>query len=428
VAVYNSFGSVYQTRKERLLALRNYLNALRVAEEIRQHDLLFNCYSNLMLFYSDIKEYDKGIDFAQKSLDQLAFTKTGNEPYSRLVDLYYIGTFYMAKKDFDMSAYFFEKSIAVADSLKFPQMKMPGYTGLLNQYLSANQPQKALDYFNTGKLKPFMTNFGLGYRIDQAYAVIHTELKKFDSAKYYFEKAAPQFESSGIPAVKLTFYSQYADFFKQSGNVQSSIDYFQKADTLAMQTGDLDWQRRLAKELDSAYAKTGNYEESYHYSNLYHQFKDSLQKLGEEKDMMQMELADEQQRQERLVREEEAAREKRHYVEYTGITIGIAVVFLLLVLMGTFRVSESTIRIMGFFAFILLFEFIILIADTRIHEWTQGEPLKVLGIKIVLIAMLLPLHHWLEHKVVSHLSSRRMMLPSGKNIWKNIRSIGKSQV
>jgi hypothetical protein len=32
VVIYTAFGTVYQQKKERLLALRNYLNALRVAE------------------------------------------------------------------------------------------------------------------------------------------------------------------------------------------------------------------------------------------------------------------------------------------------------------------------------------------------------------------------------------------------------------
>jgi tetratricopeptide (TPR) repeat protein len=427
VAVFNQFGSVYLSKKERLLALRNFLTALTIAEEIKKPDLLFNCYSNLMFFYSDIKDQDKAIDYAQKALDQLSLMKTGMEAYSRLVNLYYIGTFYMSKKDFDMSQYYFEKSIRVADSLKFSQMKMPAYSGLLNQYLISHQPQKALDYFRSGDLAPFMSKLGLGYRIDFAYGVIYTELGKFDSAKYYFDKAAPQFEASTTPAFKLGFYAQYGDYYKQSGNGEKEIEYFEKAQKLAEQTSDLDWQRRIAKELDSAYAKKGNYQLSYHYSSIYNQLKDSLQKLGEEKDMMQMEAANEQQRQERKAREEEALMERRHTVQYTAITIGIALVFLFLVLMGAFKVSATTIRVMGFFAFILLFEFIILLADTKIHHWTGGEPLPVLGIKIILIAMLLPLHHWLEHKVVHYLASRRLILPDRKSVWNMVSRKKKPQ-
>lgn len=428
VAVYNSFGNVYQLRKERLLSLRNYLNGLRIAEELKNPSLLRDCYRNLMSFYADIKSYDKSIDFAQKATDQLALMHKGNEMYNKVVDMFYIGTLYVYKKDFDMSVWYFEQSIRLADSLKYQTLKMPAYQGLLGQYMGSHEPQKALAYLNSHPdLKEYIANFGLSHAIDRFYAVIYRDLGRYDSAAFYFSRAAPRYEATGTSANKIEFYYQYADFFKQQGKNAEALTYYQKAKTLADTVADLDWQLYTTKELDTIYGRMGDYKQSYFYNNLYHQYKDSLQLMGKEKDLLQMELTDDQQRQERLVREEEAAVEKRHYVEYTGITIGIAIVFLLLVLMGAFRVSEGTIKVMGFFAFILLFEFIILLADTKIHEWTHGEPLKVLGIKIILIALLLPFHHWLEHKVVSYLASRRLMIPSGRTIWHQLRPKRKAE-
>jgi tetratricopeptide (TPR) repeat protein len=423
IVAFNSFGNIYQDRKDMLLALRNYLNALSAAEQMKKKEpgLLRDCYYNLSNFYAGIKEYDKAIDFAQKAMDQLPFMQGRSALYNKVVDLYSLGNLYVAKKSFDMSVYFYEKSIKLADSLKYEPLKMPGYNGLLNQYMRSNQPKKALDYFNNSpELKQQITNFGLTHVIDEAYGVIFTELGNYDSARYYFEKAAPAYEKASTPSTRLGFYVLYADFFKKSGDLKNAIAYFTKAKSLADQTADLEWQERAAKELDTVYAKSGDYRQSYFYNGLYNQYKDSLQKLGEEKDLLQMELADETQRKARKDKEEAEALEHRHYVQYTAITIGIAMIFLLLVLMGAFKVSEETIKATGFFAFILLFEFITLLADTRIHHWTEGEPLKILGIKVVLIAMLLPFHHWLEHKVISYLASRRLIIPDRKSIWNNI--------
>jgi uncharacterized membrane protein len=92
-----------------------------------------------------------------------------------------------------------------------------------------------------------------------------------------------------------------------------------------------------------------------------------------------------------------------------GITTAIAAIFILLVMLGVFSVSQSTIKILGFFAFIFLFEFIILLADNQIHNWTHGEPWKILAIKIGLIPILLPLHHFLEEKVIHYLTSKKML-------------------
>jgi hypothetical protein len=64
---------------------------------------------------------------------------------------------------------------------------------------------------------------------------------------------------------------------------------------------------------------------------------------------------------------------------------------------------------MGFFSFIFLFEFIVLIADHKILEITHGEPWKILLIKIFLIALLLPFHEWLEKKVIEYLLAHKLI-------------------
>lgn len=427
VANYYTYGLIYQLKKERILALRNFLLALRLAEESKDHLLMRSCYSMLSQFYADIKSYDKAIDFAKKASDELPLTRLENKSYLQVVDLYTMGNLYMGKKDFEMSVYYFDRAVKAADSLKYDPLKMAGYNGLLNQYLRAAQPGKALDFFNKrSDLKQYISNFGLGHVVDHAYGVIYTELNRFDSAKFYLEKAAPAFEATTTPAGKIGFYGQYADFYKKSGNMQKAIEYFNKAKQLADQTADLDWQQRIAKQLDTAYATVGDYKQSHFYSSLYHQYKDSLQKLSEEKDLLQMEIDDEQQRQARLERERQEELRRKHNIQYMGITIAIVTVFLLLVLMGIFQVSVSTIKIIGFFAFIFFFEFIILIADNQIHQWTHGEPLKVLAIKVVLIAMLLPLHHWLEHRVINYLTTKRLIMPVRTGFWKNILAKRKS--
>lgn len=427
-ATHISYGNVYQLKKERILALRYYLNALRIAEETKKeqsktlrHDLLRNCYANLSAFYADLKEYDRAIDYSKNAMEELPFTSAPNKEYQEVVDVYNLGNLYVAKKNFDMAIYYFERSIKMADSVKYPPLKMPGYNGLLNQYIISKQPEKALEFFNTrAELKQFINNFGFSHVIDDAYGVIYTQIGKYDTAEYYFTKAAPGFEAKSTPAGKLNFYAHNGELYDKWGKTPKAIEYFLRAKSLADQISNLEWQQNISKELDSLFAKAGDYKQSHFYNTQYIQYKDSLQKLGEQKDLLQMEIADEARRDELRKQEQEEALRKRHNVQYMGITVAIAVVFLLLILMGAFKVSETTIKIMGFFAFIFLFEFIILIADSKIHHMTHGEPLPILAIKIVLIAMLLPLHHWLEHKVVTYLASKKLIIPNRKSIWNNL--------
>jgi len=135
--------------------------------------------------------------------------------------------------------------------------------------------------------------------------------------------------------------------------------------------------------------------------------------LARESDVLKLEVDSDNRRRERLTKEEEERKQRGHNIQYMGFTAGIAALFIVLVMLGFFMVSPRTIRALGFFSFIFLFEFIILLADKQIHEWTHGEPWKILLIKIFLAAVLLPLHHWLEHKVIHYLSTRKKIVPAG---------------
>jgi tetratricopeptide (TPR) repeat protein len=191
----NANGDVYQARKERLFALRFYLNALRLAESNKNHLVMRSCYSKLSHFYASLEEYDKAIDYAQKSMDQLVFSHQGGEVYNRVMDICGMGNLYIRKKGWDMSQLYFEKALALADSLRYPPMKIPAYNGLLNLYIESHQPAKALSYFKeTPDLGAFAGKFGLGYVIDMAYGVIYTDLGRYDSARVYFERAGPFYE------------------------------------------------------------------------------------------------------------------------------------------------------------------------------------------------------------------------------------------
>jgi hypothetical protein len=67
----------------------------------------------------------------------------------------------------------------------------------------------------------------------------------------------------------------------------------------------------------------------------------------------------------------------------------------------------------GFFAFLMFFEFIFLIFKKNIYAFTHGEPWMDLLFMIGLAAILLPLHHWLEHKVLHYLTSTNKLTTAG---------------
>jgi len=415
--VHIEYGSVYLSKNEKILALKSYMNALRLAEDQNNNPLLRAAYTNLSSFYSTVEDYDKAIDYQVKAYDKLDLIKTGQSAYSKVQDLTRIGDLYTAKKSYDMATTYYERSLRMADSLKFEPIKAMAHRSIVNNYLAADQPQKALNYFNDHpQLKQFLQAVNFGHFVDQSYGYIYTKLGNYDSAKYYYAKVAPFFENGVSGGNQFSYYYQLGLLHKKTKEYDKSLEYLLKAKQLADGIGQLQTMSFVAVELDSLYQAMGDFKQAFYYSSLNYKYKDSLDKLGKEKDLLQIEVADEQQRQERLNKEQKEKKRKRHNIQYMLITIGITSLFILMVMMGMFKVSVSTIKMVGFFTFLMFFEFIFLIFKKNIHSLTEGEPWKDLAFMILLAAILLPLHHWLEHKVIHYLTTHNRLTASGKGL------------
>jgi tetratricopeptide (TPR) repeat protein len=239
-------------------------------------------------------------------------------------------------------------------------------------------------------------------------------MKKYDSALYHLKKAEPEFERKASGFSKYFFYTNVAHYYEKTKNYPKALEYLLKCQKIGEARGDIQRLGTIAHNLDTIYQQMGDFKSAYSYNAQYHRLKDSLQTLEAEKDLLALEVENENQKKIKEARLAEDAKRDRHNVQYMGITAGIAAVFIVLVMLGTFSVSKTTIRIMGFFAFIFLFEFIILLADHKIHDATHGEPWKILAIKILLISILLPLHHWMEEKVIHFLTERKLLEMNAK--------------
>lgn len=418
ISAYNTLGDAYLDRNEKLLAFRNYLQALNLAEEVKNFEQMKKCYYNLANFYSELSDYEKSKDYLFK-IERLAYQQ--HQPYDRLNLYNYIGRVYTRAKQYDMATSFYEKCMQLSDSLKLGIYKINSYFYVLNQYLNSHQAGKALQYFKERQeLKDFLTHGNFQHFSDQIYAMAYSGMGRYDSAEFYFKRSLPVFESKVDKQNRYMFYDRYALNFHRKHDYQNALNYWLKAQEVSREMGDIEMLKNVSAHLDSTYQRLGDYKQAYLYYSRYNHYKDSLEKLSTEKDLLLLEVENENRKKEKEVLLAEQRTRERHNIQYMGITVAIAGVFILLVVLGIFSVSKSTIRILGFFAFIFLFEFIIMLADNQIHHWTHGEPWKVLAIKIGLISILLPFHHFLEEKVIHYLTSRKMIEVHPKSIFSKL--------
>ena len=405
VMAYIAMGDQYMQMGEKLLSFRNFLEALSVAETSGNEYLLRTVYTYLRRFYASIHEYRKAIDYGMKEyvIDRKAWAV-----FQMVSDEYDMGDLFAKSGQQDLALKMYENAIALADSVHYDILKIDPYFRIFNMYFNSNQYVKGLDYLKAHQQVITILE-GLGYKsfIDQVFGMSFSQQGRFDSADHYFRLAEPDMEKKGSPSAHFDFYSAVGEDYVRRKEYVRAISYYKKAFEVGQVIKDMNYQQTSARLLDSVYGLLGDYKSARFYNTRYHELDDSLREMSRETDLLKLEVESDNQHRERLVREEEARMEHRHNVQYMGFTVGLVVLFIVLVMLGWFAVPAGMIRALGFLSFIFLFEFIILLADKNIQRWTHEEPWKVLVIKIGLAAILVPLHHWLEHKVIHYLSHRK---------------------
>jgi hypothetical protein len=403
-----AFAQVFDLKKEKLTAFRHYVNALNLADSVGNQRFLFYSYQDISLFYYSIGNYNKAKEYAFKALDE---NFKLNMPYDRIRIYDLLGMAYTDDKLYELATVYFDKGLKLADTLRAPQvLKGQIYNHLMRQYFLMKDFAKLSRFFDEHHdLKEFYDFSGQSYFHVMLRARIYVYTGKIDSATAYFKMAEPKVDSLGIPFQKHLFYDWYGDYFRRKGDVNKAILYFKKDELVTAGSNDLENLIKATANIDSMYVLKGDYKAAYGYNKLNHRYKDSLQKLTNEKELLSEEIDQETLRQERLAKQMELDKQRRHDVQYMGITAALAVLIILLIMIGSFSVSVNTIKALNFFTFIFLFEFFIVIADEKIHHLTHGEPWKVVLIKIFLACMLVPLHHHTEHKVMHYLSKHKLL-------------------
>ncbi|MGE5106017.1 MAG: tetratricopeptide repeat protein, partial [Sphingobacteriales bacterium] len=171
---------------------------------------------------------------------------------------------------------------------------------------------------------------------------------KPDSAVYYFQLAIPGFEKDFNEINCQLLYEETAVCYALLKNPQMAISYYEKA--LALKTSINSPQRaaNYAFSLSSLYEQKQDYKKALYYSQQGTILKDSLQKLFNQRDIALIEVNNEKKRHEKEL--ELLAHKKlvKRNLQYMAITVLITVLFALLIIIGMFRTSRITIRLLGY--------------------------------------------------------------------------------
>jgi len=396
---YIELGDISLARGETVGAYKYYNTAYDIAYRQKNAPLLstvFHRYSNL---YNNLGDKATAM---QHLISSLEINKENQRSLGLIQDYIDIARL-TDDKDYIM------KAVRLADSVKSEYYQLYSKKLLLAYIMvKENNDSLSFDFLKKNEdLSQAYQNKNFDYEI--TIGNIYRYSLKYDSAIVHYSNILPYLINTNDLLQIREVNNELAFCYESIGQINKAIHYYGKALDVNKSVNGLSFACTANQKLANLYFKTGDFKKAFGYNQKFILLNDSLQTLSNQREVVHMEVERENLRHQKDLEDQARESIRKRNIQYVGISIVITSVFFIMMLIGAFPVSQLVIKMLGFFAFICLFEFIVLLIDSYLHKLTHGEPLKIWLIKIFLILMLVPLQHYLEHGMVKFLASQKLM-------------------
>jgi len=417
-----AIGKALEGSNQKIEAFRNYQSAMTISQSLNDRSLIMKCYDYLSRFYNMSKLPAKAIEYKLKEMEWIReqLPVDSMTLAYRMLDLEAIS--FNAEQKLNIRA--MKRIIGYAERHGNEELLNSALALFRSQLIGAGDIATLYSFYHDEHpeyLDALAVQDTLTYLRLRAFFAEH--LKDYVEADAYYSRAEVGIRALTNKVMQSHFFMRYAEYLARRERMGEAIEMAGLALAYARSASSLDYALRSFQLLERLSAQGGDYPRAFEYAVSVRELTDSLREIARTEDLLAIEISNAERIREMEEKKEAAEMHRRHNIQYTFIVIAILTLFVVLVMLGSFRVPRWTIQALGFFAFIFLFEFIILIADTEIHHATHGEPWKVMAIKIMLIAILLPLHHWIEKRVVSYLLRRKLVNLQGVSIGRTVAAI-----
>lgn len=396
--LYIELGDILLAKGDIASAYTHYNRAFDISYDIKN----FSLQSETLHHFADLYASIQKPELRENSLNEsLTINTKHNNRHGVMLD--YIHLFRATSKK-----EYLDRATIIADSLKSIRYQL--FCKKLNFHYLANEKkaaQEALDYLsrNQDLYQSFIYQGRLNYYIGTTYQYSgQPEL----ALKYYLLEE-PLMVKEYDPSVQNGFFIEIAQCYNELKQTDKAIEYYQKAYALTKPDSSSRDNAEVTYALAQLYAQKKEYQTAFEYNQLHFAYSRELNKKEAERDLALMAYDREKLKHEKDIQEAFAADQKKREAQYLGMSIATVFLFIILIIFGMFPVSKTMVRMLNFVAFICLFEFIILVIDNWLGAMTHHEPLKMWLAKIIIIGMLLPLHHSLEHVAIRFLSSEKLI-------------------
>lgn len=413
---YLALGDLQSKDNEKINSFENYSKAIFISKDIENDSLLIQSYLRMCDFYmlnNNTVKAKENLTLAS----EIVSNKTQADKYDSLFIKSNLIEVYIRENKNDFALSLADELLKYCEKTGYLSIKDRVFGTIRKYYLSTNNYKEICDlYCNKypNELERLKNNdLTVYYRVN---ALIFENNHKIDSAIYFLKLAEERLLQTSNEAGISNFYKRQGQFFLRQHDQTKALSSFKSAYDYSIKSDYFPYIIESASILDSMYNAQGDYTQAYYYAKKKYLYTDSNSTLMQNDKFLEIEIENIAKLKDLEIEKEELEQNRKSNFQVMIIVFGILLSLIILVLISSYKIPSSIIKGFGYITFVMLFEFIILILDTKIHHWAHGQPIKILAVKIVLIAIILPLHHATEHKVVHYLLKNRLISQGGHSI------------
>ena len=348
--------------------------------------------------------YVKAMDYA---LQGLKLNEESNNTKGIASNYFFIARVYVAQADYKKALTYLYRSLDMHPNKTDPNLRIM-YMFMGDAYEKLNRLDSALFYYQRSyeQFNAFPNKEQFSALLSRL-GDVHSRLGNKELALAFYRMGLERI----LPGIgDVEFGSNYygiAQLFA-TRNRDSAIYYANRALTLASSNPDMTIKAGL---LLSRLYEAVDPQKALHFYKLANVTRDSIYETGKLLQIQNLSFNEAERQKERTLAEEKATEERKTYLQLASIALAIVLLVTSFLLFShTILANEKLIRFLGILSLLIVFEFINLLIHPFIAHITHHSPSLMLCIMVAVAALLIPVHHQLEHWVKGRLVEKNNRL------------------
>ncbi|MEP6713105.1 MAG: tetratricopeptide repeat protein, partial [Ferruginibacter sp.] len=311
---YKSLGVTYESRSDFLRALKCYQQATNIYQRIGNKRESARCLLTIgSMFLAGassapitLRYFNRGLAIAKKLDDSSLIAKC-------MID---IGILYSQEKDLATALDYFHKAVLIHELRHEDEAIAEIINEIGSAYDECNNPGEALVYYK----KSYQAYSAITYEEERKKENIafelsnigyaYTELDNYAMALHYLNAALQIYKSIGSNDYVAWNYRGLSDIYLKVKKYKQAIFFAKKSKDITEKTGDLQEESNALENLSNANAYLKKYKKAYHYQIQYTKIRDSIENTEKQKEITQLQMQDDLNRQKDSLTTEERFKEK----------------------------------------------------------------------------------------------------------------------